>query len=122
MLGYPNDRFHHIWEAAATATALLKPMIYLGRHDEVPGIGFQKLDNGLFDILFGDQVAVTDNHVELCWVPARNAGLDIGKAYWKTLSGASRLSDPSKAMESSFNTATTRSIDLVWSISPSIAA
>jgi hypothetical protein len=54
VLGYPNDRFHHIWEAAATAAALLKPMIYLGRHDEVPGIGIEKLDDGLFDLLFCD--------------------------------------------------------------------
>jgi hypothetical protein len=54
ILGYPNDRFHHIWEAAATAAALLKPMIYLGRHDEVPGIGIEKLDDGLFNLLFCD--------------------------------------------------------------------
>jgi hypothetical protein len=65
VLGYPNDRFHHIWEAAATAAALLKPMIYLGRHDEVPGILLEKLDDGLFDILFGYEVAVTDNHDQL---------------------------------------------------------
>ena len=97
-------------------------MIYLGRHDEVPGILLEKLDDGLFDILFGYEVAVTDNHGELCW------GLDARGArpgffgYWKTLSGASRLSEPSKAIESSFSTATARSMDLVWSISPSIAA
>jgi hypothetical protein len=40
-------------------------MIYLGRHDEVPGILLEKLDDGLFDILFGYEVAVTDNHDQL---------------------------------------------------------
>jgi hypothetical protein len=40
-------------------------MIYLGRHDEVPRILLEKLDDGLFDLLFGDKVAMTDNHDQL---------------------------------------------------------
>jgi hypothetical protein len=65
MLGDPNDRFHHIWEAAATATALLQRMIDFRRHDELPGIPVQKLDDRLLDLLLGYQVAVTDKHLEL---------------------------------------------------------
>ena len=97
-------------------------MIDLGRHDELPRIVVEKLGDGLFDILFGYQVAVTDNHGELGWVPGAGRAGPGYFDYWKTLSGASRLSEPSKAIESSFSAATARSIDLVWSISPSIAA
>jgi hypothetical protein len=62
MLGDPNDRFHHIWEAAATAAAFLQRMIDLRRHDELPGIPVKKLDDRLLDLLFGYQIAVTDKH------------------------------------------------------------
>jgi len=65
MLGDPNDRFHHIWEAAATATALVQGMIDLRRHDELPGILLKQLDDRLLDLPFGYQVAVTDEHQEL---------------------------------------------------------
>ena len=65
MFGNPNDRFHHIWEAAATATALVQGMIDLRRHDELPGILLKQLDDRLLDLLFGYQVAVTDEHQEL---------------------------------------------------------
>ena len=65
MFGDPNDRFHHIWEAAATATPLLQGVIDLRRHDELPGILLQELDDRLLDLLFSYQVAVTDKHLEL---------------------------------------------------------
>jgi len=65
MFGDPNDRFHHIWEAAATATALLQRMIDLGRHDKLPRILLEQLDDRLLDLLLGYQVAVADKHLEL---------------------------------------------------------
>jgi len=64
-LGHPNDRFHHIWEAAATATALLQGVIDLRRHDELPRILFEQVDDRLLDLLLGNQVAVADKHLEL---------------------------------------------------------
>jgi hypothetical protein len=66
VFGNPNDRFHHIWEAAATATPLLQGMVDLRRHDELPGVPLEQLDDRLLDLLFGYQVAVTDKHQELC--------------------------------------------------------
>jgi len=60
MFGDPNDRFHHIWEAAATAAAFVQGMIDLRRHDELPGVLVEQLDDRLLDLLLGYQVAVTD--------------------------------------------------------------
>ncbi|EZQ14855.1 hypothetical protein CF98_14730 [Halopseudomonas bauzanensis] len=127
FLGYPNDRFDHIWEAAATATALLHIMIDLSRHDQLPRIAVQQIDDRPFDFLFGDDVAVADQHVFFGLAarrfPRRHGWKEgVVYLYWKTLSGASRLSEPSKAMASSFSAATTRSIDFVWSTSASMAA
>ena len=65
MFGDPNDRFHHIWEAAATATPLLQGMVDLRRHDELPGVLLEQLDDRLLDLLLGYQVAVTDKHRKL---------------------------------------------------------
>jgi hypothetical protein len=65
VFGDPNDRFHHIWEAAATAAALVQGMVDLRRNDELPGILLEQLDDRVLDLLFGYQVAVTDEHQEL---------------------------------------------------------
>ncbi len=124
VFGDPNDRFDHIWEAAATATSLLHRMIDLGRDDQLPGVLVEQPDDGLFDLLLGDDVAMADQH-GLLWMAGgalRAAWLSGEASYSNTLSGESRLSEPSKAMASSFSEDTTRSIDLVWSISASIAA
>ena len=43
------------------------------------------------------------------------------RAYWKTASGLSRLSEPSKAMAFRPSAETARSIERVWAISPSTA-
>jgi hypothetical protein len=65
VFGDPNDRFHHIWEAAATAAALVQGMVDLRRNDELPGILLEQLDDRVLDLLFGYQIAVTDEHQEL---------------------------------------------------------
>jgi hypothetical protein len=65
VLGDPNDRFDHIWEAAATASSLLQRMIDFRGHDQGPRILIEKLDDRLFDVLFGDDVAVTNQHFVL---------------------------------------------------------
>src|SRR5690606_39022905 len=62
VFGYPNDRFHHIWEAAATAAALLEGVIHLRGHDELPGIVVEQIEDRLLDLLLRDQIAMTDNH------------------------------------------------------------
>lgn len=133
IFGDPNDRFHHIWEAAATATALLHGMIDLRRHDQLPGILVQQPDDRLLDLLLGDDIAMTNQHwlarladgvSRAMWldflaeaVPEPVVRLRISlpsfDPYLNTLSGASRLSDPSKAMVLSFREPTARSIDLV---------
>ncbi|OCX12879.1 hypothetical protein QV13_25230 [Mesorhizobium hungaricum] len=38
-------------------------MIDLGRDNELPRVLIQQLDDGLLDLLLGDYVAVTDQHV-----------------------------------------------------------
>ena len=63
MFGDPNDRFHHIWEAAATAAALAHGMIDLGRHNKLPRIFIQQTDDRLLDLLFGNDVAMADQHL-----------------------------------------------------------
>src|SRR5690348_6329368 len=59
---HPDDRFHHIREAAATASLLPERMIDLRRNDELPGIGIEKRDDRGLDLLLLDDVAVADQH------------------------------------------------------------
>jgi hypothetical protein len=40
-------------------------MVDLRRNDELPGILLEQLDDRVLDLLFGYQVAVTDEHQEL---------------------------------------------------------
>src|SRR5690606_32016819 len=54
FFGYPDDRFHHIWEAAATAATLLHRMVDLGRDDELPRILVQQRDDGLLYLFLGN--------------------------------------------------------------------
>ncbi|MEQ1940932.1 hypothetical protein ABMA32_00780 [Mesorhizobium sp. VNQ89] len=54
-----------MWEAAATATPLAKGVIDLRRHDKLPAVLLEQADDCLLDLLFGNQVAVTDKHLEL---------------------------------------------------------
>jgi hypothetical protein len=68
LLGYPNYRFDHIWEAAATATALLHRMIDLSRHNQLPRILVEQVDDRLFDFLFRDDVAMADKHFLSVWL------------------------------------------------------
>jgi len=62
LFGYPNDRIHHIWEAAATATTLLQRMIDLRRNQKLPRVIIEKRYDRLFNFLLRDDVAVTDQH------------------------------------------------------------
>jgi hypothetical protein len=76
LFGDPNDRFDHIWEAAATAPPLAKRVIHLRRHEKLPGIFIEKGDNRLLDLLQRDDVAVADKHDLLGfgpWVAASGA-------------------------------------------------
>src|SRR5690606_19059537 len=73
VLGYPNDRFHHIWEAAATAAALAEGVIDFRRHDELPRIGLEELEDRALDLLLRDDVAMTNQHAPARWA-ARLAG------------------------------------------------
>jgi hypothetical protein len=58
----PDDDFHHIREAAATASSPSERMIDLRRDDELPGIGIEERHDRGLDLLFLDDVAVTDQH------------------------------------------------------------
>jgi hypothetical protein len=68
VFGDPNNRFDHIWETAATATAFHHRMIDLCRDDELPGILLEQPNNGLLDFLFSDDVAVADQHFRSLWL------------------------------------------------------
>lgn len=57
-----NNRFHHIWEAAATASALGKRMIDLARHDQLPWILIEHRDDRVLDLPQGDEIALADKH------------------------------------------------------------
>ena len=63
MLGNPNDRFHHIWEAAATAATLVEHVVNLRRHDELPRIDVKQRDDGRLNFLFRYDVAMANKHV-----------------------------------------------------------
>src|SRR5919108_3105165 len=65
-----NDRFHHIRETAATAAALLQAMIDFRRHDQLPGVLIEQIDDRLFDLLLGYDVAVANEHASLGWLAA----------------------------------------------------
>jgi hypothetical protein len=47
---------------STTATALGQGVVNLRRHDELPGIGVEQIDDGLLDFALLDQVAMTDEH------------------------------------------------------------
>jgi hypothetical protein len=78
FFGDANDRFHHIWEAAATAATLGQRVIYLGRDDQLPGVCLQQFDDRAFDLLLGDQIAMANDHRPRSTVATRGAlaGLD----------------------------------------------
>jgi hypothetical protein len=63
FFGYPNDRFDHIWETAATAAAFVQRVVDLRGHDQRPWILVKKIDDRVFDLLLRDQVAMADNHL-----------------------------------------------------------
>jgi len=63
LFGDPNDRFHHIWEAAATASTLFQAMVHLCRHDELPWVLVEEGDDRLLDFLGGNEIAVADQHL-----------------------------------------------------------
>jgi hypothetical protein len=65
ILGYPNDRFHHIWEAAATATTLMNRMIDLGRDDKLPRVLVEQFHDCLLDFFLRYDVALTNQHFRL---------------------------------------------------------
>jgi hypothetical protein len=65
ILGYPDDRFDHIWEAAATAAPLFQRVVDLGRDDELPGVLLEQGYDRLFDLLFRYDVAVANEHFGL---------------------------------------------------------
>ena len=52
LFGHPDDRFDHIWEAAATAATLLQRVIDLRRHDQVPGVLVEELRRSSASISF----------------------------------------------------------------------
>src|SRR5690606_41758510 len=62
VFGDPNDRFHHIWEAAATASSLFQTMVHLCRNDQLPRIFIEKRDDRFLDFLGGNEIAVADKH------------------------------------------------------------
>ena len=60
--GDADDDVHHIRKAAAADAALAHFVVDLGRHDELPGVLIEQVEDDPFDVAVGDDVAVADEH------------------------------------------------------------
>ena len=63
LLGGANDDVDDIGETAAATAALLHGVINLRRHDQLPTVLIEELDDGVLDILIGDEIAATNQHL-----------------------------------------------------------
>ncbi|EJZ20847.1 hypothetical protein RCCGEPOP_13082 [Rhizobium sp. Pop5] len=63
FLGRLDDDINHVRETAAAATALFHGVINLRRHDKLPTVLIEKVDDDLPDFLVGYVIAAADEHV-----------------------------------------------------------
>jgi len=77
LLGRPDDDINHIGKTTATLTPFLEGAVHLDRDDQLPAILVEKTPNRLFDLTFGNDVAVTGNHsfsIVFRWIRHWSAG------------------------------------------------
>ncbi len=60
FFSHPYDGFYDIWEAATATAALIHGIIDSAWHNKLPAIFIKKLDDGVFNFFFGNNVATTD--------------------------------------------------------------
>src|ERR1041384_1805840 len=60
VFGDAHDNVHHIRYAARTFGATIELRIDFGRHDKLPRIGLEKVQDDVLDLLGGDHIALTD--------------------------------------------------------------
>ncbi|MBX5040512.1 hypothetical protein HJB51_16490 [Rhizobium lentis] len=63
ILGCLDNDVDHVREAAAAAATLFHGMIDLRRHDKLPTVFVEKVDDNLPDFLVGYVIAAADKHV-----------------------------------------------------------
>lgn len=73
VFGDGDDNVHHVGKATATHSAFAERVINLCRYDQLPGVRIKEAGNDRLDVAFGDNVAVTDEHVALRSDEALNA-------------------------------------------------
>ncbi|KQY36604.1 hypothetical protein ASD32_18710 [Rhizobium sp. Root483D2] len=62
LLGGADDDVHDIGKTAAATAALFHRMIDFCRHDELPTVLIEHLDDRVLNVLIGDKIAATNQH------------------------------------------------------------
>jgi hypothetical protein len=62
LLGGADDDVDDIGETAAATAALFHRMIDFRRHDQLPTVLIEKLDDRILDVFVGDEIAATNQH------------------------------------------------------------
>ncbi|MBA8902608.1 hypothetical protein FHW17_003515 [Phyllobacterium sp. P30BS-XVII] len=57
------DGFNDVWEAAATAAALLHGMVDFCRDNQLPRVNIEKFNNSILDLFLGNDIAMTYKHI-----------------------------------------------------------
>ncbi|KQV39535.1 hypothetical protein ASE23_19575 [Rhizobium sp. Root73] len=65
LLGGADDDVDDIRETAAATAAFFHRMIDFCRHDKLPTVLIEHLDDGVLNVLIGDKIAATNQHFRL---------------------------------------------------------
>jgi len=63
LLGGADDDIDDIGETAAATAALFHRMVDFRGHDQLPTVLIEKLDDRVFNVLIGDEIAATNQHL-----------------------------------------------------------
>jgi hypothetical protein len=63
LLGGADDDVDNIGKTAAAAAALFHRVVDLRRNDQLPTVLIEEPDDGVLDILVGDEIAATNQHL-----------------------------------------------------------
>ncbi|KQS87556.1 hypothetical protein ASG68_13995 [Rhizobium sp. Leaf453] len=63
LLGGADDDIDDIRETAAATAALFHRMVDFRGHDQLPTVLIEKLDDRVLDVLVGDEIAATNQHL-----------------------------------------------------------
>jgi hypothetical protein len=65
LLGGADDDVDNVRKTAAAAAALFHRVIDFCRHDKLPTVLIEHLDDGVLNVLIGDKIAATNQHFRL---------------------------------------------------------